>query len=131
MKRLATKIKSWFIRPPVPPADIPAANQPKAKPALSHAQAGLVRDLLCVDGRGPESTAKEFYRRYPRSGFRHLWDKDETGKTYLTEPDLFTEGCELADVAMRVLGDVFEENGEEYIKTDSPFFEVMRRAVMG
>jgi hypothetical protein len=75
--------------------------------------------------------AKAFYRRYPRASFRHLWAKDETGSKYLTEPELFTEGCELADIAMRVLGDVWEEDGKEYIKGDSPFLEIMRKAVMG
>ena len=129
------RVYDWIRRP----SDLPdlspnMTNQEREeakKAALSRAQAELIKTLLCDEGKKPEEMAKAFYKRFPRASFKHLWDKDEKGIRYLTEPELFGEGCDLADAAMKALGDVWEEDGKEYIKPDSPFLAVMKRAVMG
>lgn len=130
--RITKFISGIFSKPE--PEKQPEAKAEVRKEAfdLDIIQADYVKRLLCDDELDPAVVASRFYRRYPRRQWRNLWDHDPiTDADYLTEPNLFVEGCDLADAAMRKLGHVTTEaDGKEYLSTGSPFFQAMQRALM-
>lgn len=130
--RITKFISGIFSKPE--PEKQPEAKAEVRKEAfdLDIIQADYVKRLLCDDELDPAVVASRFYRRYPRRQWRNLWDRNPaTDQDYLTDPNLFAEGCELADAAMRKLGHVtMDEDGKEYLSTDSPFFDAMQRAFM-
>ena len=128
MRKVIDWIKDKFKKPAVHPAMVDKVKGFE----LDLIQADKVRELFCDDDLDPAVVASRFYKRYPRRMFVNLWDFDPINEVkYLTDPDLFVEGCELAESAMRVLGHITREaDGKEYLRTDSPFVEVMQRAFM-
>ena len=95
-------------------------------------QADYVKRFLCDEGLDPAVVASKFYKRYPRRQWRNLWTHDPIKDTdELPDPDLFLEGCELVEAAMWTMGHKYEEDGKVFILTDSPFFDVMKRAFLG
>jgi len=125
------KFVTGLFHKPEPVKEVPKGPRPDGYD-LDIIQADYVKRLLCDDELDPAVVASRFYRRYPRRQWRNLWDHDPVIDTdYLTEPNLFVEGCDLADAAMRKLGHVTTEaDGKEYLSTDSPFFQAMQRALM-
>lgn len=125
------KFVTGLFHKPEPVKEVPKGPRPDGYD-LDIIQADLIKRLLCDEDLDPAVVASRFYRRYPRRQWRNLWDRNPaTDQDYLTDPNLFAEGCELADAAMRKLGHVtMDEDGKEYLSTDSPFFEAMQRAFM-
>lgn len=89
---------------------------------LSKEQAELVLHLFCIQKMHPQQFIEEFYKRYPRSSFSELWEKNHQGQRVLKDFDWLVESGDVADAAEEVLGFIVTEpSGETYRLTKSPF----------
>lgn len=134
-RNLAHFLKVYFaLKKQVDPEKIAETLGRPTTLELTEEQAMFVQDMFCGDivrdilPREPAPLAKDFFKEYPRTGFRYFMALSADGLALeFTNADPALDGVELITAAMVKLGAIkkHDDDGEWYYQTAHPMTKRM------